>query len=358
MNCKSVLRIENFGITAMEKEELKRYNRQIILSEIGLEGQQKLKFAKALIIGAGGLGCPALQYLVAAGVGTIGIVDNDVVDESNLHRQILYTIADKGLLKAEVAAKKLEALNPYVNLFAFPVRLTAENADELFSQFDFVVDGSDNFETRYLVNDVCVKLGKPFVFGSIFGFEGQVSVFNYQGGPTYRCVFPEPGDAPNCEINGVLGVLPGIVGSYMANEALKLILQIGTPLSGRLLVTNVLDNSFNLFRVSRVAHPEAIISATTKTSAPKKNNQLSLDILEGLLESNPNSIYLVDVREPNEFEAENLGGINIPLSEIADEIPHFPLDKKIIFYCQSGRRSKLAFDILKQSAFKGEAAWV
>ncbi|WP_207420780.1 HesA/MoeB/ThiF family protein [Desertivirga brevis] len=341
-------------------DELKRYNRQIILSEIGIEGQQKLKAAKVLVIGAGGLGCPVLQYLVAGGVGTLGIIDDDKVDVSNLHRQILYSAADTGRNKAECAAEKLKVLNPEVRFITFPVRLDPSNARATLVAFDIIIDGSDNFETRYLVNDTCVELNKPLVFGSIFGFEGQLSVFNYQNGPTYRCVFPEPGDAPNCAVNGVLGVLPGIIGTYMANEALKVILGIGELLSGRLLVMNVLENSFHTFKVSRVA-PLRANSQTITTEGDKNlksDFNMTREQLEDLLEQNEGSLFLVDVREPNEFEADNLGGINIPLSEVTDELSSLPTDKTLVFYCNTGKRSKQAFELVKAGGFEGLAYWV
>lgn len=231
--------------------ELQRYLRQIMLPEIGLAGQEKLQQAKILVIGAGGLGCPVLQYLTAAGVGIIGIADNDAVDITNLHRQILYNIHDIGHNKATIAATKLSALNPFVQLQPITERVTEKNAEELIAGYDLIIDGSDNFTTRYLVNDTCVKLNKPFVSGAILGFEGQLSVYNYNGGPTYRCLFPEPSAAANCAENGVLGILPGIIGAYMANEAVKIICHTGTVLSGKLLVINCLTNSSQVFEFSR-----------------------------------------------------------------------------------------------------------
>ncbi|WP_256009951.1 HesA/MoeB/ThiF family protein [Desertivirga xinjiangensis] len=344
----------------MQKEELKRYQRQIILSEIGLEGQKRLKTAKVLVIGAGGLGCPLLQYLAAAGVGNIGIVDDDKVDESNLHRQILYSSADIGKSKAEVAAEKLRSLNPFVNISSYPVRLQADNAEDLFSGYELVVDGSDNFATRYLVNDTCVRLGKPLVFGSIFGFEGQVSVFNYRNGPTFRCVFPEAGESPNCAENGVLGVLPGIIGSFMANEALKIILSTGESLSGKLLIMNVLENTFNLFKVSRLAPVTTTERPESAPNTTDDKNRLLPEDLDLFLENNQDSVLLVDVREPIEFEADgSLNGINIPLSEIPDEIEKLVASgKKILFYCNSGKRSKQAFSIFKNLEPGSEAFWI
>ena len=222
-----------------------RYARQIALNEVGESGQQKLLNAKVLVIGAGGLGCPALQYLAAAGVGTIGIVDGDTVDESNLQRQILYTTSDLGSLKVEVAKERLNALNPAVSITIYPENLHAENAMEIIQDYDLVMDGTDNLAARYLVNDACVKLNKPFVYGAIHKFEGQVSVFNFNGGPTYRCLFPEnpqQNQIPNCEELGVLGVLPGVIGTLQATEINKLILVVVEPLSGKLKINNILTN--------------------------------------------------------------------------------------------------------------------
>lgn len=232
-------------------EEIQRYTRQLILPEIGMAGQEKLQQARVLVIGAGGLGCPVLQYLAAAGTGCIGIADNDTVAVSNLHRQLLYNINDTGKNKALVAAEKLNLLNPFVQCQPFAQKVTDENAAALLSGYDIIIDGSDNFTTRYLVNDICVQLNKPFVSGSISGFEGQVSVYNYEGGPTYRCLFPTPSATGNCTENGVLGVLPGIVGTYMANEVIKIICQTGTVLSGRLMVINSLHNTSQLFSFTR-----------------------------------------------------------------------------------------------------------
>lgn len=227
----------------LSQEENKQYSRHLILDEIGVIGQERLKASKVLVIGAGGLGCPILQYLTAAGVGTIGIIDNDTVDQTNLQRQILYTHTDIGKYKTEVAAKRLAKLNPFVNFVVYVEKLTNQNALNLFSCYDIIVDGSDNFPTRYLANDAAILTNKPLVFGSIFKFEGQVTVFNYQNGPTYRCLYPNPPQAntvPNCSEIGVLGVLPGIIGSIQANEVLKIICEIGEVLSGKLFTFNVL----------------------------------------------------------------------------------------------------------------------
>lgn len=340
--------------------ERKRYARQIILPEMGLDGQEKLRAAKIAVVGAGGLGCPVLQYLVAAGVGEIGIIDDDTVALTNLHRQILYTADDLGKNKAITAVEKLSALNPFVRLTAYPDRLNAENAADLLSGYELVVDGSDNFETRYLVNDACVDSDKPFVFGSILRFEGQVSVFNYQGGPTYRCLFPDADEGDNCAEAGVMGILPGIIGTYMANEAIKILAGIGEPLSGKLLVINTLTNSHSIFQfsISGVAIPEKEPSkpapAETIDGAPP---EMSYDEFEALQAADPEKILLVDVREYIEFEADPFGGENIPLSEIPEHINRFPLGKKIVFYCNTGKRSLQAAKLLVQSGYRGESFW-
>ncbi|MGN6180559.1 MAG: molybdopterin-synthase adenylyltransferase MoeB [Mucilaginibacter sp.] len=331
----------------LEKDEIKRYQRQIILPELGMEGQQKLKQAKVLMVGAGGLGCPVLQYLVAGGVGTIGIIDNDIVDLSNLHRQILYTVNDIGLNKAIVAKQKLELLNPLVSVEAYPVRLTEDNIHDIFELYDIIIDGSDNFPTRYLVNDACVRLNKPLIFGSIFKFEGQVSVFNYLNGPNYRDLFPEApasDEVPNCSEIGVIGVLPGMVGTLMANEAIKVISGIGDTLSGSLLCINALNNSINVFGFCGA---EGTSLHVKQSKAPQENTSVIKEIdiltLNSWVDDNPDEICLVDVREAYEFEDFNIGGINIPLFELLQRTEEIPKDKKkVVFYCLTGQRSKQA----------------
>lgn len=339
----------------MENQERKRYSRQIILPEMGLAGQERLKSAKVLVIGAGGLGCPVLQYLTAAGVGTIGVVDNDTVDITNLHRQILYSPEDVGKEKATTVVEKLRAQNPYGQFIPIPVRLTSENAAEIIGPYDLVIDGSDNFPTRYLANDICVAQNKPLVFGSILRFEGQVSVFNYQGGPTYRCLFPDADEGDNCEVAGVLGILPGIIGSYMASEAIKVICGIGNILSGQLLVINILNNTNNIF------HFEKTVNSTIQPVHEKKevtfSNEMPLPELEKLQESNPETFYLVDVREPYEFEEDFVGGVNIPLHDLPENLTQMPADKTVVFYCSSGKRSKIAHELLMKSGFEGMSYW-
>jgi molybdopterin/thiamine biosynthesis adenylyltransferase/rhodanese-related sulfurtransferase len=341
----------------LQRDELKRYNRQLILPEFGLHGQGKLKAAKVLMIGAGGLGCPVLQYLAAAGVGTIGIVDDDIVDISNLHRQILYGTADVGKPKVLVAQQKLEQLNPFISIDTYQERLSAENAAKLISDYDLVIDGSDNFTTRYLVNDTCVNLGKTLVFGSIFKFEGHVAVFNYQNGPNYRDVFPDtPPDeeVSNCDEIGVIGVLPGMIGAYMANEAVKIICEMGEVISGKLLTINAFNNNTSLFKVAKRKSTTLIVPAV-KSNKPVAviEHEISMEVLNQWIKQIPNEIYLVDVREDYEYEDFNIGGVNIPLYELKEQINMLPADKKLIFCCQTGQRSKMAIQLLK-SAYKGE----
>lgn len=335
----------------LDSQELNRYKRQIILPELGIAGQQKLKNARVLMVGAGGLGCPVLQYLVAAGVGFIGIVDDDTVDETNLHRQILYSAEDIGKNKAQVAVEKLSVINPHVKFSAYPVRLSMQNADQLFRTYDLVIDGSDNFPTRYLVNDTCAALNLPLVFGSLFKFEGQVSVFNYCGGPDYRSIFPEPpgiDEVPNCAEIGVIGVLPGIIGTYMANEAIKVICEMGEVLSGRLLCINALDGTSNIFKIANSSGSEQKRHSIQAGTINKTGDEITAEELIHLQNNKAEEVYLVDVRENYEFEDHNLGGVNIPLYELQDRINELPEDMTIVFYCQTGQRSKMAVQLLKE----------
>ena len=333
------------------KEELNRYSRQMILPELGLAGQEKLKAAKVLVIGAGGLGCPVLQYLAAAGVGEIGIVDDDVVELSNLHRQILYNHTDIGQPKAKVAAEKLALLNPHVQLRAFYERFTIERAMNICNAFDVVIDCSDNFTTRYLVNDTCVSLDKTIIFGSILAFEGQVAVFNHNGGANYRDLYPSPPiENINCVEGGVIGILPGIIGLYMANEALKLITGIGETLSGKLMTINALNNATMIFKIAPENQTE-----TNKLNAPKKGDlikEIDKITLNNWLQANPNEIFLIDVREDYEHEESNIGGVNISLYALTDELETIPKHKKVVCYCQTGQRSKMAAQLLAR-VYKG-----
>ncbi len=346
-------------------EELKRYNRHIILSDIGKEGQEKLKKARVLVVGAGGLGCPVLSYLTAAGIGTIAIADFDRIDESNLQRQVLYTSEDVGKYKAVTAAEKLSRQNPFVTFDVFTERLTSDNILDIFADYDIIVDGSDNFPTRYLVNDACVQLDKVLVFGSIFRFEGQISVFNYtqdgQRGPTYRCLFPEPpapGEVPNCSQIGVLGVLPGVIGSFQANEVLKIVLGLGDVLSGKVLITDLLAMSFHIiqfkanaenFHIKGFADYEQFCAGDAEKHAPD-SGVLSPEQLRELLDTKED-IELLDVREDFEREICHIGGIHIPMRLIAQHVHQLPKEKKLIVYCHYGMRSASVIQFLSSQGF-------
>lgn len=337
----------------MTNEEKRRYARHIILPEIGMDGQQKLKQAKVLVIGAGGLGCPVLQYLTAAGIGTIGIVDFDTIDESNLQRQVLYTTDDIGKQKAQVAKEKLAKQNPYINLISHISHLTSANALDILSGYDIVVDGSDNFATRYLVNDACMMLNKVLVFGSISKFDGQVSVFNYKGGATYRCLYPEPpasGEVPNCAETGVIGVLPGIVGTLMANEVIKIVAHIGEVLSGKLLTVDALTMQFNTFTITPNLANKNIKELIDYDVFCGTINEISADELKEKIKRKED-FQLVDVREPNEYQTKNIGGILIPLNQLENSLAKLNKEKETIVHCASGARSKKAVAILKDHGF-------
>ncbi len=327
-----------------------RYSRQLLLPEIGREGQERLARARVLVIGAGGLGCPVLQYLAAAGVGTIGIADGDTIEVSNLQRQVLYTENEVGLSKALTAQKKIQAANPHIAVIAYPFTLTPANILELVKEYDIVVDGTDNFASRYLVNDACVMLGKPWVFGSIFRFEGQVSVFNYNDGPTYRCIFPTPpgeAESPNCSVIGVLCSLPGIVGSLQATEVVKIITGAGRPLRGRLLVVDALDMTMQSFHFDAVEENKTIRSLQASYEDACEAPAPLIDYA-GLRQLPADSSVLVDVREPAEHALFNIGGINIPLSKLETDWPELAGDKTIVVYCASGMRSGRAASLLAQ----------
>ncbi|MGV3639602.1 MAG: molybdopterin-synthase adenylyltransferase MoeB [Adhaeribacter sp.] len=326
----------------LSAEEKQRYARHLSLEEIGLAGQQKLKAARVLVIGAGGLGCPLLQYLTAAGVGCIGIVDDDLVEESNLQRQILFNPDDIGKPKAEIAREKLMRQNPHVHLQAHVLRLNAGNALQVMADYDLVVDGSDNFATRYLVNDACVMGGKVLVFGSIFRFQGQVSVFNYQGGPTYRCLYPEPGTLAACTEAGVLGVLPGLVGCLMANEVLKVLTGAGQVLSGRLLVLDALTMEFNSFFFKPDLEHKHIRSLPAGDSYCQASFQeIGAGDLVDLLQKGQ-GFTLLDVREEAEYAAGHLNGLLLPLGLLDQKLDEIPGGFPLVVYCQSGGRSRQA----------------
>lgn len=335
-------------------EELNRYSRHILLPEIGRKGQEKLKAAKILVIGAGGLGCPALLYLTAAGVGTIGIIDPDVVGNSNLQRQVLYRKEDIGKFKVICAKQHLLALNPHINIEVFEERLMATNALAIIKGFDIVVDGSDNFATRYLVNDACILLKKPFVYGAIHHFSGQISVFNYKNGPTYRCLFPEPpppDEVPSCSEAGVLGVLPGIIGSFQASEAIKIICEIGEVSSGKLLLMDALTLTFDKISIKKddSSTPIKELIDYEEFCKGSKNQvaikELSIEAFQEMPKSN-DDFQLIDVRNPSEYELENINGFLLPLNQIKSRANEIDKKKIVVVHCQSGGRSKKAVEIL------------
>ncbi len=329
-------------------KEQQHYSRHLILDELGEKGQLKLKKAKVLVVGAGGLGCPILQYLTAAGVGTIGIVDDDIVEVSNLHRQIIYRYDDVGKPKATAAVAHLSKLNPFVNFIAYQEKLTRENALELFEQFDIIVDGSDNFPTRYLCNDAAVLANKPLVFGAIYKFEGQVSVFNYQDGPTYRCLYPnapKPTEVANCSEIGVLGVLPGIIGSLQANEVLKIICELGSVLRGKLLTFDALEMqqivlNFEKTAEARLSKLDPDYDFFCGITAPIQ--EISLQQVA----YNKEKYNLLDVREDWERAEYHIGGQHIPLGELQERFSEIDLRKELVVYCKSGVRSAKAIVLL------------
>ncbi len=343
------------------KEEFARYNRHIIIPEFGLEGQQKLKAAKVLVIGSGGLGSPMLLYLAAAGVGTIGIVDFDVVEDSNLQRQVLFGTESIGKPKVQEAKKRLLSLNPYIKVITHELALSADNALAIFKDYDLVADGTDNFPTRYLVNDACVLTGIPNVFASIFRFEGQVSVFNFplengERGPNYRDVFPEPpppGLVPNCAEAGVLGVLPGIIGSLQANEVIKVITGIGSPLAGKLYIFDALSFQSRILKIKRNSNRapiEKLIDYDAFCGAKSKNDSIPEITVQAFdqLRKQGDDFQLIDVRELMEYEHVNLGGTLIPLGSLLQKVDQIERDKQVIVLCKSGIRSAKAIEVLNE----------
>lgn len=355
------------------KAELERYSRHIIIPEFNIAGQRKLKAAKVLVIGSGGLGSPLLLYLTAAGVGTIGIVDFDVVDDSNLQRQVLFSVESVGKPKVIAAKKRLESLNPHINFVVHNERLTSENALEIFKDYDLVADGTDNFPTRYLVNDACVLLGKPNVYASIFRFEGQVSVFNYtdengETGPNYRDLFPEPPPAelvPNCSEGGVIGVLPGIIGSMQALEVIKVITGVGKTLSGRLFLYDASTFETRTLKVRKNKNNPLTGENPTQTElidyvefcdvklpgavegASRPVKEVTVRNLQRLLDKG-SDFQLIDVREPYEYEIVNLEAELIPLGQISENAHRIAKDKQVIIHCRSGKRSADAIRALEE----------
>jgi molybdopterin/thiamine biosynthesis adenylyltransferase/rhodanese-related sulfurtransferase/molybdopterin converting factor small subunit len=355
----------------LSNEEILRYSRHLIMPEVGMEGQLKLKRAKVLLIGTGGLGAPLGLYLAAAGVGTLGLVDFDVVDFTNLQRQVTFGSSDVGKPKSEAARARLSNLNPDIEVRAFEMKLTSENALELFRDFDIIVDGTDNFPTRYLVNDACVLLGKPNVYGSIFRFEGQATIFGMPDGPCYRCLYPEPpppGLVPSCAEGGVLGVLPGIVGSIQAMETIKLILGSGRNLKGRLLVFDALEMGFREFKLRK--NPACLMCGENRTihklidyyefcgvrgeEAPApdlKVPEITPRELKARLDQG-DDLFILDVREPHEYQICNLQGHLIPLGELPRRVHELDSSREIVAHCRSGKRSAEAIDFLRKAGFR------
>jgi molybdopterin/thiamine biosynthesis adenylyltransferase/rhodanese-related sulfurtransferase len=351
----------------LSKEELARYSRHIIIPEFNIEGQKKLKAAKVLVIGTGGLGSPMLLYLAAAGVGTIGIVDFDVVDDSNLQRQVLYSVKDVGRPKVEAAKERILGLNPNINVIAYNEHLSSKNALEIFKDYDVVADGTDNFPTRYLVNDACVLTGIPNVYASIFRFDGQVSVFNYNNGPNYRDLYPEPpppGLVPSCAEGGVLGVLPGIIGSLQANEVIKVITGIGETLSGRLFAFDALNFSTKIFKIGKdKSNPLNGENPTIKELIDyqqfcgivpdvinEKVKEITVQELKQKIDAKED-FQLIDVREKHEYDFVNLGAELIPLNTVLDNVEKFSRDKQVIIHCKGGVRSAKAIQALEEKGF-------
>jgi sulfur-carrier protein adenylyltransferase/sulfurtransferase len=363
---------ETVPLPELTTDDLSRYSRHLILPEVGMEGQQKLKAARVLCIGTGGLGSPLAFYLAAAGIGTLGLVDFDVVDASNLQRQIIHSTKDIGRKKLDSAEEKLIALNPALNVVKHDTMLSSANALEILKDYDIVADGTDNFPTRYLVNDACVLLGKPNVYGSIFRFEGQASVFATEPGPCYRCLYPEPpppGLVPSCAEGGVLGILPGLVGVIQATEVIKLILGNGQPLIGRLLLVDALNMRFRELKLRKNpecpvcgANPTVTqlidynqfcgIAPETPQAANVKNGipQLSVKELKRRLDAGED-VFILDVREPYEYQIANIGGRLIPQNDVPQRLAEIDRDREIVVQCRSGGRSQKIAEFLKQAGY-------
>ena len=361
--------LETQPATTLSNEEILRYSRHLIMPEVGMEGQLKLKAARVLCIGTGGLGSPLALYLAAAGVGTLGLVDFDVVDYTNLQRQIIHSTADVGRKKLDSAADKLKAINPFLDLRTFDTRLSSANALELFRDFDIIADGTDNFPTRYLVNDACVLTGKPNVYGSIFRFEGQASVFATEQGPCYRCLYPEPpppGLVPSCAEGGVLGILPGLVGVMQATEVIKLILGKGEPLIGRLLLIDALNMKFRELKLRKNrdcpvcgTHPtvtklidynEFCGIRGEEKSVANAPTDMQVEELKRRLDAG-DDIFVLDVREPHEYQICNIGGHLIPLNDLPSRVHELDSSREIVAHCKMGGRSAKAVDFLRQAGF-------
>ena len=365
----------------LSNEEVERYSRHLIMPEVGMEGQRKLKAASVLLIGAGGLGSPLAMYLAAAGVGRIGLVDYDVVDRTNLQRQVIHGTRDVGRLKLESAKDRILDINPNVQVDTYAVPLTSDNALEILEPYDVIIDGTDNFTTRYLTNDACVILGKPNVYGSIFRFEGQVSVFDAKEGPCYRCLFPEPpppGLVPSCAEGGVLGILPGTVGALQATEAIKLILGIGQPLYGRLLLYDALTMEFNEVKLRK--NPDCPVCGENPTvtelidyeqfcGMPAHDRSLYTAGQNGEVDNLPtiepvqlkarldagDDLFIIDVREPHEWQISNLeryGAVLIPQGQVLERLRELDTAREIVVQCRTGSRSAQVVELLQQHGFK------
>ncbi len=354
----------------LSNDEILRYSRHLIMPEVGMDGQLKLKKAKVLCVGTGGLGSPLTLYLAAAGVGTLGIVDFDVVDYTNLQRQVIHSTPDVGRKKLDSAADRLKAINPFVNIKKFDTLLTSANALEIFKDFDIIADGTDNFPTRYLVNDACVLTGKPNVYGSIFRFEGQASVFATEQGPCYRCLYPEPpppGLVPSCAEGGVIGVLPGLVGVIQATEVIKLILGTGDSLVGRLLLVDALGMKFRELKLRK--NPDCPVCGKNPTikelidynefcgirgeevTVEPTSGDIQVEELKKRLDRG-DDLFVLDVREPHEYQICNINGHLIPLGDLPKRVNELDSSKEIVAHCRSGVRSAKAVDFLKQAGFK------
>ena len=367
-------------------DEVRRYSRHLIIPDVGMTGQKRLKNARVLCVGAGGLGSPALLYLAAAGVGTLGVIDFDVVDESNLQRQIIHGQSDVGRSKAQSARDSVREINPFVNVVLHEERLDSDNAMRIFEPYDLIVDGTDNFATRYLVNDACVLLGKPYVWGSIYRFDGQASVFWAEHGPCYRCLYPEPpppGMVPSCAEGGVLGVLCASIGSIQVNEAIKVIAGVGEPLVGRLMIYDALEMSYRSVRVRKdpecpvcgkhptvtelIDYEEFCGTVSEEAQQAAMGSTITATELKAM-QDRGESIFLVDVREPNEYEIVSIpGAALIPKGEFLSgaALEQLPQDKRIVLHCKSGVRSAECLAVVKNAGFSdavhvggGVLAWI
>jgi adenylyltransferase/sulfurtransferase len=371
----------------LTRDEVNRYSRHLIIPDVGMSGQKRLKNSKVLVVGAGGLGSPALLYLAAAGVGTLGVIDFDVVDESNLQRQVIHRQSSLGKPKVESAAETVREINPLIDVVVHNTALDRDNIMDIFSQYDLILDGTDNFATRYMVNDAAVLLGKPYVWGSIYRFDGQASVFWAEHGPCYRCLYPEPpppGMVPSCAEGGVLGVLCSSIGSIQVNEAIKLLTGIGEPLVGRLMIYDALEMTYRSVKVRKdpecplcgknptqtelLEDYEAFCGAVSEEATEAaKDSTISVRDLKAM-QDNGDDIFLVDVREPNEYEIVSIPGATlIPKGEFLNgsALERLPQDKKIVLHCKSGVRSAEALAVVKNAGFSdavhvggGVLAWV